>query len=122
MKNWKEVAKYLDDSEADNLLSLLHACGAKADKIGCGPVSLLGFYKYKIVRVAKTDIDKASGVIDNFQHQLQRKKELLEERKHKCPKCGSEKISARKLTLIKRIYFVGVKPVYCEECSSEWEI
>ncbi len=122
MKYWQEVAKYLDDGEANKLLSSLHGCGAIADKIGCGPVSLLGFYKYKTVRVAKADIDKASGVIDDFQRQLEKRKELLEERKHKCPQCGSENISERKLNLFMRIYFVGVKPLYCEECNSEWEI
>ena len=121
MKNWIEVGNYLDDIEANNLLSSLRASGARADKIGCGPVSLLGFYKFKTVRVAKTDTDKASSVIDNFQRQIQRKKELLEERKHKCPKCGSVKIKLRKLNFLKRIYFLGVKPVCCEECKYEWE-
>ncbi len=116
------MAKYLDDGEANDLLSSLRACGARADKIGCGPVSLFGFYKFKTVRVAKADIDKASGVLDDFQRQVQRKKELLEERKHKCPKCGSNKISERKLNLLKRIYFLGVKPVYCDECNNKWEI
>ena len=122
MKNWIEIAKYVDDSEAENLLSSLRASGARADKIGCGPVSLLGFYKFKTVRVAKTDVDKASDVINDFQRQIQRKKELLEERKHTCPKCGSNKISIRKLNLLKRIYFLGVKPVYCEDCNNEWEV
>lgn len=122
MKNWKEVAKYLDEIEANDLLSSLRACGARAEKFGCGPVSLFGFYKFKTVRVANEDIDKASGVIDDFQRQIQIKKELLEERKHKCPECGSTKISERKLNLLKRIYFIGVKPVYCEECNNEWEV
>ncbi len=122
MKNWKEIAKYLDDSEADKLLLSLHACGARADKIGCGPVSLLGFYKYKTVRVAKDDIDKATEVIEKFECQIERKKELLEERKHKCPHCGSEKIAEKKLNLLMRLYFIGVKPVFCEECSNEWDI
>ena len=122
MKNWKKVAQYLDDGEANELLSSLRACGARADKIGCGPVSLIGFYKFKTVRVLKEDIDKASNVIEKFEHRMQRKKELLEERKHKCPKCGSNKVSERRLNFLKRIYFLGVKPVYCEACNNRWEI
>ena len=122
MKNWKKVAQYLDDREASELLASLHACGARADKVGCGPVSILGFYRFKTVRVAKTDMGKVTGVLDKFQRQVEKKKELLEERKHQCPKCGSRKVSERRLSLIQRLYFFGVKPVYCEECSNKWEV
>ena len=122
MKNWEKVAQFLDDIEANELLSSLLACGVRADKVGCGPVSILGFYKFKTVRVLKADMDKASGVIAKFEHRMQKKKDLLEERKHKCPKCGSNKISERKLNLITRLYFFGVKAVYCEECNTRWEI
>ena len=122
MKNWIEVGKYLDDSEANDLLSSLRATGARADKVGCGPVSLIGFYRFKTVRVAKADMEKASKVIDDFERQIQSKKELLEERKHKCPKCGSKEIKVRKLNLLQRMYYIGVSAVYCEKCNNTWEI